>query len=72
MSELSDTLEEIFSIHTFKPQKIRQFVKISMTKPEVSIAHIMIEAYKFEIVISIVISIRLKVEEENSKSMLYY
>ena len=63
MSELSDILEKKISINTFKPQKIRQFVKISMTKPGVSIAHIMMEAYKFEIVISIVISIRLKVEE---------
>ena len=40
-------------------KQIRQFVKISTTKPEVSMAHIMMKASKFEIVIVIVSSIRL-------------
>ena len=67
MSKLSDTLEEISSIHTFEPQKIRQFLKISITKPEVSMVHIMMEASKFEIVIASVSAIRLKVEEDKFK-----
>ena len=67
MSELSDTLEEISSVNTFEPQKIRQFLKISITKPEVSMAYIIMEASKFEIVIAIVSSTRLKVEEDKFK-----